>query len=358
MASIPNGPDELTPDWFSGTIGAGATCTAVDAQELGVGVGLVGQLYACTLAWDGPGAADRPARVVAKLAAAGAESRFVATVLNMYGREVGFYRDLSASTPVPHPACHFARHDTETQDTVLVLEDVSARGTQLDQIEGCGLAAAEPALRTLARLHAAWWESPRFEEFPWLLRLDDDPYPAAVQMAYDAGWPAIQENLADLLTPEVRAFGDAYSAHIPEIFSRLSTGPLTLSHADWRLDNLFFTGDDAAPVLAIDWQLIDRSVGPRDVAYLVTQSLDLASPAEYTTALDIYLDELAAAGVAADREWALEMYRHAARFGWVYPVVAGGSLTVADERHNRLCRRLAERCIAAMDALDAFGLPW
>ncbi len=357
MAGIPNSAADLTPAWFTDMIGDGARCTSASSEPLGVGVGLVGQLHRVDLTWDGAGAADRPIRLIAKLAAAGAESRFVATVLNMYGREVGFYRHLSEHTPVGHPECFFAEHDADTQDTVLLLEDVSPRGEQLDQIKGAGLADAEPALRAIARLHAAWWESPRFDDHPWLLRLGDEPYPTAVQLAYGAGWPNVQEYMADLISPRVQTLGDAYAAMVPAIFHRLSTGPLTLSHADWRLDNLFFTGDDDQPIVAVDWQLIDRSVGPRDVAYIVTQSLDLSSTAEYLEALDLYLDELAAAGVPCDRDWAVEMYRHAVRFGWVYPVVAGGSLTVEDPRHLELCRTLGRRCIAAIEALDAFDLP-
>ena len=42
---------------------------------------------------------------------------------------------------------------------------------------------------------------------------------------------------------------------------------------DWRLDNLFFTPDDE--VVAVDWQLIDRSVGPRDLAYLAKRNYAL-----------------------------------------------------------------------------------
>jgi hypothetical protein len=356
---IPNSAAELTAPWFTDAIGGGDRCVAISSEPLGVGVGLVGQLYRCDLQWSG---GDHPARVIAKLAAAGAESRFVATVLNMYGREAGFYRELSAQTPIAHPDCYYVDFDAESQDSVLLLEDVSRHGSQLDQIAGCGIDAAEPALRTLARLHAAWWESPRFEAHPWLLRLADDPYPFAVQMAFDAGWPVVQEYMADLLTPAVRALGDGYSANVPAIFATLSEGPLTLSHADWRLDNLFFTdGPDPdtgeREVIAVDWQLIDRSVGPRDVAYLVTQSLDLSSTAEYMKALDVYLDGLAAAGIRPDREWAIAMYRQATRFGFVYPVVAGGSLTVEDPRHHELCRALTTRCVRAMEALEVFDLP-
>ena len=87
MVTIPVVETDLDADWFTAAIGGGARCLAVSTAPLGVGVGLVGQLFACDLQWSEAGA---PTRVIAKLAAAGDESRFVATVLNMYGREVGF----------------------------------------------------------------------------------------------------------------------------------------------------------------------------------------------------------------------------------------------------------------------------
>jgi hypothetical protein len=354
MIAIPNGPNDLTAAWFTDAIGEGAICTEVSSAPLGVGVGLVGQLHACDLTWTGPGSGERPRRVIAKLAAVGEESRFVAMVLNMYGREFGFYRELAEHTALDHPDCYYADHDPVSHDTVLLLEDVAHRGVQFDQIEGASLDDAEPALRAIARLHAQWWESETLAATPWLPRLCDDPYPVAVQMAYGPGWPNVQECFADQMTAAVRELGDNYDALIPATFAALCDGPLTLSHADWRLDNLFFTGDDAHPVIAVDWQLIDRSVGPRDVAYLVTQSLELSSHAEFVQALDTYLDELAANGVTVDREWAMLKYRQAARFGFVYPVVAGGSLTVEDPRHTKLCGTLLARCIAAVEALDAY----
>jgi len=107
------------------------------------------------------------------------------------------------------------------------------------------------------------------EEF--LDRLGDSPYPDAVTMAFDLAWPRTQELFPDEITPAVRAFGDQYTKRIPALFAKLSEPPLVLSPADWRLDNLFFTPAD--DVVAVDWQLIDRSVAPRDLAYLVTQSL-------------------------------------------------------------------------------------
>jgi hypothetical protein len=293
--------------------------------------------------------------VIAKLAAPTAEDRFVATVLNMYGREVGFYTALSERTPIRHPRCFYAAHDPETEDSVLLLEDVSPLGRAWDQVEGCTLDEARPAIRTLARLHAAFWDDPTLAELGWLTRICDDPYPATVTMAFEAAWPRTQELFADAVTPEVRRFGDQFAAGIPALFAKLGEPPLVLAHADWRLDNLFFMPDGR--VVALDWQLIDRSVAPRDLAYLATQSLNLEGRADYERALEVYLRDLAAEGVQADAAWAWEQFRYGAMLGFVYPVIATGGLTIDDPRHLVLTRALFDRSVRAIQALDVAALP-
>jgi hypothetical protein len=341
---IPRTADDLTPAWLAGALGK--PIDAVDVEPIGVGVGLVGTLFRCS--FDGE-------RVIAKLAAPTDEGRFVATVLNMYGREVGFYTELSARTPIAHPQCFYAKHDPATQDTVLLLEDVSTRGEVLDQVSGYSVRQARPALRTLARLHAEFWDDPSLAETPWLLRLGDEPYPGAVAFAYDTAWPRAQEFFAADITPDVKKFGDAYMARIPPLFAKMSAGPNVLSHADWRLDNLFFTPD--GDVLAVDWQLIDRSVGPRDLAYHVTGSINVEHAREHRQLFDEYIDELHTHGVDVDEAWAWEMYRYGTVLGFVYPIVAAGALSIEDPRHIELTRAMLVRCITALDALDAFDLP-
>ncbi len=349
---IPTSIDDVTAEWLTGALDRHETVIAVDAKPLGVGVGLVGQLYRLALTWsDGGG----PEVVIAKLAAAGAESRFVATVLNMYGREHGFYTELSQHTRIAHPRCYYSDHDPETQDSVLLLEDVSARGRELDQVAGATLAEVGPAIDALAAFHAGWWESPELERHEWLKRLVDDPYPGAVAMAYSAGWPNIETMYPEMCVGRVQELGDRYADLIPGLFAKLSEPPVVLAHADYRLDNIFL--DPSGAPIVVDWQLIDRSTGPRDLAYLVTQSLEIVDASEYQVAFDRYVVGLRSNGVSVDRRWAYEQYRYGALLGFVYPVVAGGSLTIADPRHIELVRALLRRCIAALDALDAFDLP-
>ncbi len=237
---------------------------------------------------------------------------------------------------------------------MLLLEDVSGRGWIADQIAGCSITEARAAIRTLARLHAGFWDDATLDDTEWLLRLGDDPYPGAVAFAYDTAWPRVQEFFPELLTPEVLAFGDGYAARIPGLFAKLSEPPLVLAHADWRLDNMFFTPD--GEVIAVDWQLIDRSVGPRDLAYLVTQSVNVTVPSEYREAFDTYLADLGTHGVEPDRDWAWEMYRYGAMLGFVYPVIAAGALTIEDPRHMELTGAMLKRSVAALQALDAFDL--
>jgi len=346
--TIPRTVDDLTPEWCSAALGR--EITSVEPAPLGVGMGLVGQLF--RLGLDGPGGAST---VVAKMAAPTDEGRFVATVLNMYGREASFYEQLSHRTSIAHPECFHSEHDPATQDAVLLLEDVSARGRLLDQVAGCSVREARPAIAALAKLHACFWDDTSLDDAAWLLHLVDDPYPGAVAFAYDTAWPRVQEFFPEMITPRVQAFGDGYAERIPALFARLCEGPLVLAHGDWRLDNLFFTPDD--DVIAVDWQLIDRSVGPRDLAYLVTESVNVADRAGYEELFATYLSDLAAHGVTPDEKWAFEMYRYGAMLGFVYPVIAAGALTIDDPRHIELTRAMLGRGIGALDALDAFDLP-
>jgi hypothetical protein len=51
------------------------------------------------------------------------------------------------------------------------------------------------------------------------------------------------------------------------------------------------------------------------------------------------------------------MYRYGTVLGFAYPVIAAGALTIEDPRHIDLTRALLQRCVRALDALDAFDLP-
>jgi hypothetical protein len=50
------------------------------------------------------------------------------------------------------------------------------------------------------------------------------------------------------------------------------------------------------------------------------------------------------------------MYRYGAMLGFVYPVIAAGAITLANDRSAELTRSLFRRSLAALHSLDAFAL--
>jgi hypothetical protein len=344
---------DITPEYLSDALAT--TVTGATVEPVGVGVGLIGQLYRITPTY-GDGAAGPPT-VIAKLPGATEESRFVARVLNMYQKECGFYRELAITSGNLSPSSHHVRFEAETHDFVLLLDDVGHH-RQADQITGIGLADAEIAVRALARLNATWWEHPDLLASPYVRPLNESPFPEAVSMSYDAAWPVAFEAYGSMMSDEIRAFGARYSSVFKWFCDRLCESPVTLTHGDWRGDNLFFTGDPDVPLVAVDWQLISVAKGVKDFTYFVTQSLRPEDRAAHEEGLlRIWLDQLGADGVGGyDFDAAWHDYRLAVAWAFVYPVVATSTLDAGDERGAALTRSMLERSIAAIEHLDALAL--
>lgn len=367
--TIPTDADAITADWLtgvlrsSGTIDETVAVTDFETEPVGVGIGLVGCLVRLTPTYAGDDTlvAQAPEQMIAKFPAPEEGSRFVALVLGMYRKEVGFYRNLAEQCQLPHARCYHAAHDAESDDFIILMEDLSD-GRVVDQIGGCDREDAEAAIDALADFHAGYWNDEALAETDWLGALCDAPFPDAITMSYDQSWAPVQELFGDYLTPEVKDFGDRFTELLPDLVTRLSEGPFTLSHGDYRLDNIFFgAGDpdaDRSSLKVCDWQLVDRSRGARDLAYFTSQSLIPELRAEIERSLvERYVTRLATRGVddyPFDVAW--HDYRLATAFAFVYPVVAGGSLDHADERATNLTGEMFRRSVRAIVELDALEL--
>ena len=345
--------DDITPAYLTEALGLAVVARTV--EPVGVGVGLIGQLYRLTPTYGDGGSG--PEHLIVKLPGATEESRFVALVLQMYEKETGFYRDLAATSGELSPAAHHVAFDPETHDFVLFLDDVGTH-RQADQIAGIDIEDAEIAIRALAVLNAAWWEHPDLLESAFLRPLAEAPFPEAVSMSYEGAWPNALESYGHLMSDEITEFGTRYASLFRWFCERLCEAPVTMTHGDWRGDNLFFTDDSASPLIAVDWQLISVAKGIKDFAYFVTQSLrPEVRAAHERRLLQVWLDELAANGVIGyGMEQAWEDYRLAVAWAFVYPVIAASTLDPTDERGAALTSSMLERCIAAIEDLHALEL--
>jgi Ecdysteroid kinase-like family len=352
VIKIPESADDLTAEWLGEVLGA--QIDSLKVEQVGLGVGLVGELHRLTPVYRfGSG----PESVIAKIQAPAPETRFVAHLLSMYKREVAFYEVLQERTQIGSAKCFHSAFDPESQAFVILIEDLG-HGRNPNQIDGMLVADMELAVDELARMHGRWWNDESLSDHDWSFRLSDSPYPEAVVVAYQGGWPVVQELFAEDVTDSARALGDRFDELLPVLMSRLSEPPFTMCHGDYRAENMFFLdGQDPALVL-VDWQLFVRGRGCSDLAYLVAQSFTTADREEHEQPLvRRYVDGLAAAGITDygfDAAWT--DYRLAVLFSFVYSVGAGGSLNMEDPRSIELCRTMFGRIVRAIEHLNCLEL--
>jgi Ecdysteroid kinase-like family len=348
--------DDITPVWLTDVLGscgaATGEVTAIDVVPISVGYGLVAAVARLRPTWSG---GSGPATVIAKYPSPAESSRAIAAALGMYRKEVGFYQQLAEGAALPHAQCFYAHHDAESDDFILLLGDL-AGDRPVDQMDGASPREIQLAVDHLADFHAGYWQAAELGASSWLTHLADPPFPQTLAFAVEQAWPSVRDRFASLISPEIDELGTRFAELVPRLAAHLSREPCTLSHGDYRLDNMFFY--EAGGMAVCDWQLVDRSRGARDLAYFLTQSVAPELRTEVERAMVArYVERLASHGVLdypVDTAW--HDYRVAALFGFVYPVVAGGGIDHVDDRSRAICETALERSITAIVQLQCEDL--
>ena len=339
---IPAGIDDIDDEWLSQAMGSPVRITGID--DIGTGVGMIGAIYRATL--DG----DCPDTVVFKMPGLDETARFTAQILRLNIREVGFYRELAAESPIRVPHCHFGAVDPETHQFVLVLEDVGSYRA-VNQIEGMGSADAEQAVDELAAWHAHWWGAAGpIVERGTAMAIRDPIYPTLLPPVFTDGWAKVRGAMS--VPKVVETVADGWVEALPHMLGSLGTTPSTLVHGDYRADNMFF--DDDGRVVLLDFQVIGESMPVGDLAYFVTGSLAPATASEIEQSLyERWLNALASEGAPEselDGMW--DIYRGAVLFCVCYPMIAGAGMDLTDDRQRGLLEATFERFERAADELS------
>jgi len=261
-----------------------------------------------------------PATVFVKLAPFDERQRKFVNVQGMGVAEARLYRDLAHELPVRVPRVWYSEFEGTGHDAgdryVMVLEDLVASGCRFPAREDADIEARiTDIVEQLALLHAQYWESPRFAaggDLAWLAprgTAGGDGGASMVQMAID--------NLADRLPEGFVSLAAAYVERSPDVLRAYREGECTLVHGDPHLGNLFVDGEDPTRTGFLDWAVVSRAPGVRDVAYVLSAS----TPTELRRAkerelLGRYREVLAVHGVALDADLAWEQYRLFTIYGW------------------------------------------
>ena len=344
MATIPASIDEVTPAWLSEVMGC--TITGASASQIGVGIGVSSAVYRVRLTGEG----ECPETVVVKLPALDEAAVFTSTVLRMYIREVGFFQELADRSPIRVPVFHHGAVDEETSRFVVVMEDLGALRI-VDQVEGMPIEDAERAVDELAAWHASWWgKADELAERGMVVSLGDPIYPAILPMVFGEGWAKVTEAMD--VQPSILDVGARFGDAIAGLLQDLNAAPRTMTHGDYRADNILI--DDDGSIALLDFQLIGSGSGAYDLAYFVTQSLDPAVASANERALfDRWTAGLRSRGIPeSDLDGMWEPYRKAALFCLVYPIVASRGMDLTDPRQRDLVDCMNTRIGRAIDELD------
>ena len=358
--SIPENGDELTVDWLQRALGAGNGFPAIKGiavEDIGAGSGAIASVLRCTLTYhhDAP---EAPRSVVVKLSSADRKSLRIAKLLSMYQREYFCFRDLAPQIPMALPRLWYGDFDSASHRFVMALEDLGHM-ERMDQIAGADAERAMRAIRGVAELHGRFWnrlDQPPASDF---LALVGGPKPRLSQLIYLGCLPPCLERFGNLFSDRTRRLAEAFGPRVADHVRELATGPQTLTHGDFRLENMFFGGAGTDDFAVIDWQtsgLIGNGV--YDVAYFMVSSV----PTEVRRriereALEEYHGILCSMGV---KDLTLEECWHRYRqniLGMLAPVVcAGGALDMSHQRIRALGEVMLQRTLAAIEDLDAAEL--
>jgi Phosphotransferase enzyme family len=205
--------------------------------------------------------------------------------LQMFQREVRFYREVASEVAVRVPGCFRAEDDDGA--TYLELEDLSSWGEGATPVAGAGV---------LAALHVAWLGR-AVERWPWLPRPDATDL---VEVLYADRWPGLEAR-GDL-SSSARDLGRRLLGRVGEAERRASaSGPATLLHGDARASNML-TSPTGEEVALVDWEDVGSGPGARDLAWFLVSSV---ASAEWDAAIEAYggdpglRDALPAAAVQA-----------------------------------------------------------
>lgn len=276
-------PDDLTAEWLTAAIGAGAVEGFTTER---IGTGQMSECYRVALTYaDGD---TGPASLVLKVAASDPASRQTGLALGLYEREVRFYSDIAPRVGGPVAPCFSSAYDSGTGIFHLLLGDAAPAAVG-DEIRGATAEQAMLAMTELGHLHAPLLGQAAMADVDWLNR--DSPMNQALITQLYAGF--LDRYADDIAAPHrdvcdrlVASF-DAYLDEAPDLVHGLV-------HGDYRLDNMLFGQPGAdRPLTVVDWQTVTWGPATMDVAYFMGCALsDDTRRDNYDALLTAYHDAL------------------------------------------------------------------
>jgi hypothetical protein len=326
-------PEELTDTWLSSVL---STDVRVRRSSR-IGDGLVGMNIRLELDSDG----SIPDSLIAKMPSPDPTSRATGIALRNYEREVGFYLEIAPTVDIRVAHCYHAEWHADSGDFIVLMEDL-APAAQGNQITGCDATHARTAVLELAKLHGPRWNDPTLEHIDWLSRrtANDSQQLAALWSMFLPGFIGCYGRY---LSPDAIELINRFTQQIGAWVDGRDIAN-TVTHGDYRLDNLMFAGPHGgAPIAAVDWQTPGHGVGISDVSYFLGAGpLPEERRQIERDLVDQYGQALADYGVEVDSDHLWSQYRRDAYAGIVMSVIAS-QIVGSNDRSEAMFAAMATR---------------
>jgi aminoglycoside/choline kinase family phosphotransferase len=349
---IPYSAEHVTSQWLTDALAStgvitSSTVASFGTERLGEGQGFVGQIVRLSLTYDS-GEDGAPQSIIAKFPSTDPAIRSMLNELRLFEREVRFYKEVAPLIELSTPQCYYGATDGEAGDHVLLLEDLAPARVG-DNVAGCSDEDAKLAIREIAGFHAAFWESPRLAELEWMssFRQDAD----MTQERYSRHWDLFVAKMGAFLPPYFFEIAQRFGDNVASTMGHLAESPPTITHGDYRLDNMFFgTPGSGRPLTVFDWQVPMIGPGVADVAYFVAFCIDPERRrATEMVLLRAYHSAVLEHGVSGyDFERCLLDYRLSLLYYLTRAVDAGAMLDFSSTRGQQLARAIFERLDSAL----------
>jgi hypothetical protein len=314
----PTKSSDVTARWLTEHLGKPVGANALSADSLDGTTGTTDRRR-LTVEWDDAGkAAELPANLFIKSSPLTAKNRVMVAALDMAVNEVKFYQQAAAELDGIVPKAWFS-HAGVGARFLIVLDDLVAQGAMPYALaDRCEVDHARGLVDAFAKLHAQFWESPRFtSDLSWAKTWSTRPGNQVLKLFYSRGRRGALRLNRPEETPAVRAVAAALDNHIDAYYREFEVGPLTLLHGDSHLGNTYSMPDGRSGLL--DWQVVWQGPGLREVTYWMTAGLDSdVRRTHERELLERYLEGLRAGGVAdvPSLDCAYQRYRLFAAEAW------------------------------------------
>ena len=350
--NIPTSMHEVTDQWLIDILSsqqafADDPISSVDRQSVGDGIGQVGEFNKVVVTTE----SSKQTTLFLKLRAPIEGMHAVALRYKMYEKEVRFYNELAPQMDVRTPEVYYADYDPETENVALLMEFLDGWHSP-DQITGASHNQTLAAIKQLAAINAPYWN--RTQDLPWLPTMQTDYMQQTISDMAACSDIFFQRFGTEL--PISKSDFDRIIESWPAILDGLSEGNLTLTHYDYRVENMFFSSDESE-VAVIDWQLIGALRAGWDLAYLIGTNI----PSEQRRAneqqyIDLYLDCMRDRGV----NYSEAELRHDMKWSLLglcsIAVIGGANFDVSNERSFELFKVISIRLFDAIAEHEALSV--